>query len=78
MNVVGQNTNMTGHRGSNATGRVASNHDISYGSNNPSFRNKSNKKVKQVDANNKTISPNKISGQIKTTKSSVPVPAPQR
>ena len=87
MNVVGQSTMMAGHRGSNATvvvvGRGTSNHDISYGSNNPSFRKSSKKARKQTEAANRTISPNKTAGQIKTTKSLVPpvIPvaaAPQR
>ena len=76
MNVVGQSTLMAAHRGSNATvvaSRGAGNHHISYTSNNPISQRRSSKKAtekaKAEGTPNRTISPNKTAGQMKTTKS---------
>lgn len=71
---------MAGHRGSNATVVGARGTDISYCSNNPINIRKASKKASErttkpggVATPKGTISPNKIAGHIKTTKSLVPV-----
>lgn len=69
MGVIGQNTLLAAQRGS-ATSMIKDKpHDISYGSQNKSLQYRRPKQVADKGSKERTLSPNKAAGQLKTTKS---------